>query len=56
MKSIGIVIPAYKEAENILSNSYKKLVQLESLFSLYNDDSQLSMLNKNGYVKTLTRI
>ena len=48
---ITIYHPNQKEAEDILSNSYKKLVQLESLFSLYNDDSQLSMLNKNGYVK-----
>ena len=48
---ITIYHPDQKEAENILSNSYKKLVQLESLFSLYKDDSQLSMLNKNGYLK-----
>ena len=48
---ITIYHPDQKEAENILSNSYKKLVQLENLFSLYKDDSQLSMLNKNGYVK-----
>ena len=48
---ITIYHPNQKEAEDILSNSYRKLVQLESLFSLYNDDSQLSMLNKNGYVK-----
>jgi thiamine biosynthesis lipoprotein len=40
-----------REAENILSDSYKKLVELENLFSLYNNNSQLSMLNKNGYLK-----
>ena len=40
-----------KEAEDILSESHKKLVQLENLFSLYKENSQLSMLNKNGYLE-----
>ena len=40
-----------KEAENILNDSYKKLIQLENLFSLYKENSQLSALNKNGYLK-----
>jgi thiamine biosynthesis lipoprotein len=48
---ITIYHPNKKEAEDILSNSYKKLLQLESIFSLYKNDSQLSMLNKNGYLK-----
>ena len=48
---ITIYHPNQKEAEDILSKSHKKLVQLENLFSLYKDNSQLSMLNKNGYVK-----
>ena len=38
-------------AEDILSESHKKLVQLENLFSLYKENSQLSMLNKNGYLE-----
>ena len=48
---ITIYHPNQKEAEDILSESHKKLVQLENLFSLYKENSQLSMLNKNGYVK-----
>ena len=48
---ITIYHPNQKEAEDILSKSHKKLVQLENLFSLYKENSQLSMLNKNGYVK-----
>ena len=48
---ITIYHPNQKEAEDILSESHKKLVQLENLFSLYKEDSQLSMLNKNGYVE-----
>ena len=48
---ITIYHPNQKEAEDILNESYKKLVQLENLFSLYKEDSQLSMLNKNGYVE-----
>ena len=48
---ITIYHPNQKEAEDILSESHKKLVQLENLFSLYKDNSQLSMLNKNGYVE-----
>ena len=41
---ITIYHPNKKEAEDILSNSYKKLLQLESIFSLYKNDSQLSIL------------
>ena len=48
---ITIYHPNQKEAEDILSESHKKLVQLENLFSLYKENSQLSMFNKNGYVK-----
>jgi len=48
---ITIYHPNQKEAEDILSESHKKLVQLESLFSLYKENSQLSMLNKNGYIE-----
>ena len=48
---ITIYHPNQKEAEDILSESHKKLVQLENLFSLYKENSQLSMLNKNGYIK-----
>lgn len=48
---ITIYHPNQKEAEDILSESHKKLVQLENLFSLYKENSQLSMLNKNGYVE-----
>ena len=48
---ITIYHPNQKEAEDILSESHKKLVQLENLFSIYRENSQLSMLNKNGYVK-----
>ena len=48
---ITIYHPNQKEAEDILSESHKKLVQLENLFSLYKENSQLSILNKNGYVK-----
>ncbi len=48
---ITIYHPNQKEAEDILSESHKKLVQLENLFSLYKENSQLSMLNKNGYLE-----
>ena len=48
---ITIYHPNQKEAEDILNESHKKLVQLENLFSLYKENSQLSMLNKNGYVE-----
>jgi thiamine biosynthesis lipoprotein len=48
---ITIYHPNQKEAEDILSESHKKLVQLENLFSLYKENSQLSMLNKNGYIE-----
>ena len=48
---ITIYDPNQKEAEDILSESHKKLVQLENLFSLYKENSQLSMLNKNGYIE-----
>ena len=48
---ITIYHPIQQEAEDILSESHKKLVQLENLFSLYKENSQLSMLNKNGYVE-----
>ena len=48
---ITIYHPSQKEAEDILSESHKKLVQLENLFSLYKENSQLSMLNKNGYLE-----
>ena len=47
---ITIYHPNQKEAEDILSESHKKLVQLENLFSLYKENSQLSMLNKNVYI------
>ena len=40
-----------KDAENILQDSYKKLSRLENLFSLYQENSQLSLLNKNGFIK-----
>ena len=36
------------EAQNILNNSVKKISDLENLFSLYKNNSQLSLLNKNG--------
>ena len=48
---ITIYHPNQKEAEDILSEGHKKLVQLENLFSLYKENSQLSMLNKNGYLE-----
>ena len=48
---ITIYHPNQKEAEDILIESHKKLVQLENLFSLYKENSQLSMLNKNGYLE-----
>ena len=48
---ITIYHPNQKEAEDILSESHKKLAQLENLFSLYKENSQLSMLNKNGYLE-----
>ena len=40
-----------KEAENILKDSYKKLSNLENLFSIYKENSQLSILNKNGFIE-----
>ncbi|MBH88526.1 MAG: thiamine biosynthesis protein ApbE [Pelagibacterales bacterium] len=40
-----------REAENILKDSYKKLSKLENLFSLYKNNSQLSLLNKNGFIE-----
>lgn len=39
-----------KEAKYILKNSVKKLSHLENIFSIYKDESQLSILNKNGYI------
>ena len=48
---INIYHPNQKEAEDILSESHKQLVQLENLFSIYRENSQLSMLNKNGYLE-----
>src|SRR6056300_771802 len=48
---ITIYHPNKKEAENILQNSYKKLYKLENLFSLYQENSQLSLLNKNGFIE-----
>lgn len=48
---ITIYHPNKKEAENILQNSYKKLSKLENLFSLYQENSQLSLLNKNGFIE-----
>ena len=40
-----------KEAENILQDSYKKLSNLENIFSLYNENSKLSILNRNGFIE-----
>ena len=48
---ITIYHPNPKEAKNILNDSYKKLADLENLFSIYKNNSQLSILNKNGYIK-----
>ena len=39
-----------KHAEIALKNSLHKLFYLENLFSLYNKNSQLSLLNKNGII------
>ena len=48
---ITIYHPNEREAHNILTKSIEKLINLENLFSIYRDNSQLSILNKNGYIK-----
>ena len=40
-----------REAQKILVNSVEKLTNLENIFSIYRDNSQLSILNKNGYIE-----
>ena len=38
-----------KEAQKILNKSIKQISKLENLFSLYKSDSQLSILNREGF-------
>tara|TARA_B100000686_G_scaffold72987_2_gene78753 strand:+ start:19495 stop:20496 length:1002 start_codon:yes stop_codon:yes gene_type:complete len=38
-----------KEAQEILNKSIKQISHLENLFSLYKNDSQLSILNRDGF-------
>lgn len=48
---ITIYHPSEKEAHKILTKSVEELTGLENLFSLYKDSSQLSLLNKKGYLE-----
>tara|TARA_B110000967_G_C18886817_1_gene564532 strand:- start:1094 stop:2092 length:999 start_codon:yes stop_codon:yes gene_type:complete len=48
---ITIYHPNEKEAQKILRKSVGELAGLENLFSLYKDSSQLSLLNKKGYLE-----
>lgn len=48
---ITIYHPSEKEAHKILTKSVGELTGLENLFSLYKDSSQLSLLNKKGYLE-----
>ena len=48
---ITIYHPNEKEARKILRKSVGELAGLENLFSLYKDSSQLSLLNKKGYLE-----
>ena len=48
---ITIYHPSEKEASKILRKSVGELTGLENLFSLYKDSSQLSLLNKKGYLE-----
>ena len=48
---ITIYHPSEKEAHKILTKSVGELTGLENLFSLYKDSSQLSLLNKKGYIE-----
>lgn len=48
---ITIYHSSEKEAHKILTKSVEELTGLENLFSLYKDSSQLSLLNKKGYLE-----
>ena len=48
---ITIYHPNEKEAQKILKKSVGELITLENLFSLYKNNSQLSLLNKKGYIE-----
>ena len=48
---ITIYHSSEKEAHKILTKSVGELTGLENLFSLYKDSSQLSLLNKKGYLE-----
>jgi len=48
---ITIYHPNEKEAHRILKKSVGELITLENLFSLYKNNSQLSLLNKKGYIE-----